>query len=106
MDPQRARDALRFLVDVTEDGEVGLDVGLSRDLAQALEDRGHRMRTLDGDERSFFEGGRIISRDPQSGALVTGSGPRSDGAAAGRQEWKRCTSRPAPCAAVGARHRV
>ena len=106
MDPQRARDALRFFVDLTGDGEVGLDVGVSRDLAQALEARGHRIRAPDGDERSFFEGGRIISRDSQSGALVTGSGPRSDGAAAGRQEWKRCTSRAAPCAAVGARRRV
>ena len=83
MDPQRALDALRFRIDVTESGEVGLEAGVPPDLAQALEARGHRVRIVDGYERSFFGGGQIIARNPRSGALVAGSEPRSDGAAVG-----------------------
>ena len=83
MDPQRALDALRFRIDVTGSGEVGLEAGIAPDVAQALEARGHHVRIVDGYERSFFGGGQIIARDPQSGALVAGSEPRCDGAAVG-----------------------
>jgi gamma-glutamyltranspeptidase/glutathione hydrolase len=41
------------------------------------------VRIIDGPERALFGGGQIIARDPRSGALVAGSEPRSDGAAAG-----------------------
>ena len=83
MDPQRALDALRFRIDVTGSGEVGLEAGIAPDVAQALEARCHHVRIVDGYERSFFGGGQIIARNPQSGALVAGSEPRCDGAAVG-----------------------
>ena len=83
MDPQRALDALRFHVDVTGSGEVGLEAGVSPDLVAALEARGHRVRLCDGYERALFGGGQIIARDSRSGALVAGSEPRADGAAVG-----------------------
>jgi len=79
--PQRALDALRFRIDVTGGGEVGLEAGVASDVAQALDAYGHRVRIVDGYERSFFGGGQIIARDPRSGALVAGSEPRCDGAA-------------------------
>ena len=83
MDPQRALDALRFRIDVTESGEVGLEAGVSPALPEALESRGHRVRLFDGCERTSFGGGQVIARDPDSGALVAGSEPRADGAAVG-----------------------
>ena len=83
MNPQQALDALRFRIDVTAGGEVGLEAGVAPDVAKALEDRGHRVRIVDGYERSFFGGGQIIARNPGSGALVAGSEPRCDGSAAG-----------------------
>ena len=83
MDPQHALDALRFRIDVTGSGEVGLEAGISPDMTQALQARGHRVRIVDGYERSFFGGGQIIARNPRSGALIAGSEPRSDGAAVG-----------------------
>ena len=83
MDPQRALDALRFRIDITGSGEVGLEAGVSPGLARALEARGHRIRIFDGHDRALFGGGQVIARDPQSGALVAGSEPRADGAAVG-----------------------
>ena len=83
MDPQRALDALRFRIDVPESEEVGLEAGVSPDLARSLVARGHRIRIYDGYERSLFGGGQVIARDPRSGALVAGSEPRADGAAVG-----------------------
>ena len=83
MDPQRALDALRFRIDVTGSGEVGLETGVSPDLVAALEARGHRVRLFDGYERALFGGGQIIARDPRTGAFVAGSEPRADGAAVG-----------------------
>ena len=83
MDPQSALDALRFRIDVTGSGEVGLEAGVSSDVAKVLEARGHGVRIFDGYERAHFGGGQIIARDPRSGALVAGSEPRSDGAAVG-----------------------
>ena len=83
MDPQRALDALRFRIDVTGSGEVGLETGVPPDLAKTLEARGHRIRLFDGYERTLFGGGQVIARDPKSGVLVAGSEPRADGAAVG-----------------------
>ena len=83
LNPQHALDALRFRIDVAGGGEVGLEAGVAPEVAKALEDRGHRVRIVDGYERSFFGGGQIIARDPRSGALVAGSEPRCDGAAVG-----------------------
>ena len=83
MDPQKALDALRFRIDVTGSGEVGLEAGVPPELPGALEARGHRIRIFEGYERALFGGGQVIARDPRSGALVAGSEPRADGAAAG-----------------------
>ena len=83
MDPQKALDALRFRIDVTGSGEVGLEAGVPPELPGALEARGHRIRIFDGYERALFGGGQVIARDPRSGALVAGSEPRADGAAVG-----------------------
>lgn len=83
MDPQKALDALRFRIDVTGSGEVGLEAGVPPELPRALEARGHRIRIFDGYECALFGGGQVIARDPWSGALVAGSEPRADGAAVG-----------------------
>ena len=82
MDPQQALDALRFHVDVTGSGEVALEAGVSPDVASALEARGHRVRIVDGYARTLFGGGQVIARNPRNCALIAGSEPRSDGAAA------------------------
>ena len=83
MEPQRALDALRFRIDITGSGEVGLEAGVSPGLVRALKARGHRIRIFDGYERSLFGGGQVIARNPQTGALIAGSEPRIDGAAVG-----------------------
>ena len=76
-------DALRFRIDITGSGEVGLEAGVSPGLVRALKARGHRIRIFDGYERSLFGGGQVIARNPQTGALIAGSEPRIDGAAVG-----------------------
>ena len=83
MDPQRALDALRFRIDVTGDGEVGLEAGIPPEVPRRLAELGHRIRICDGYERTLFGGGQVIARDPGSGALIAGSEPRIDGAAVG-----------------------
>ena len=83
MDPQAALNALRFMV--VENG-VALEEGVSPELVRALEDRGHRVRTISGYQRGIaggLGGGQIIQRDPESGVLRGGSEPRKDGCAVG-----------------------
>ena len=83
MEPQTALDALRFRIDVTGSGDVELEAGVSTKLIDELQRRGHRVRVIDGYDRSLFGGGQVIARNPKTGALIAGSEPRIDGAAVG-----------------------
>jgi gamma-glutamyltranspeptidase/glutathione hydrolase len=83
MDPQAALNALRFMV--VENG-VALEEGVSPELVRALEDRGHRVKTISGYQRAIaggLGGGQVIQRDPETGVLRGGSEPRKDGCAVG-----------------------
>lgn len=83
MDPQEALNALRFMV--VEDG-VAVEEGASLELVRALENRGHRVRTISGYQRGIvggLGGGQVIQRDPETGVLRGGSEPRKDGCAVG-----------------------
>ena len=83
MEPQTALDALRFRIDVTGSGDVELEAGVPTKLIDELQRRGHRVRVIDGYDRSLFGGGQVIARNPKTGALIAGSEPRIDGAAVG-----------------------
>jgi len=75
LNPQAALDAPRW--QVMESGEVWLEPAVGRHLAQALEDRGHRVRLI-ADELPFGKG-QIILR--HGSAWMAASEPRSDGQA-------------------------
>jgi len=83
LDAQRALDALRFHVSVPGKGEVKLEAGVSAETATGLRKKGHRVKIIDGYERTLFGGGQVISRDAETGVLTAGSEPRKDGAAVG-----------------------
>jgi gamma-glutamyltranspeptidase/glutathione hydrolase len=76
MDPQSALDAPRF--QWLQGRKVALENSYPAPVRQALDARGHRLRSA-----SHYGGGQIIIRDPESGVYVAGSEPRNDGAAAG-----------------------
>ncbi len=80
MEPQTALDAPRF--NWVSDRTVALETaGLPSEIAAALHQRGHQVRTdLPG---SFFGGGQVIVRDPDTGVLIGGSEPRKDGCVVG-----------------------
>jgi gamma-glutamyltranspeptidase / glutathione hydrolase len=59
--------------------EEGFDYRILAELAQ----RGHRLWPMEGYGQSDFGGGQIIVRDSQTGVLIGGTEPRTDGAAVG-----------------------
>lgn len=76
MTPQQAMDAPRsFAID----GDLQLEKGISKDVADNLASRGHRIVWND----SPIGGGQAIFRDLDTGVLMAGSDPRKDGLAAG-----------------------
>ena len=83
MDPQTAVDALRFMV--VSDGAI-LEEGISPEVVQGLENRGHRVRIMSGYNRGItggLGGAQVIQRDVATGVLRGGSEPRKDGCAVG-----------------------
>jgi gamma-glutamyltranspeptidase/glutathione hydrolase len=83
MDAQEALDALRFSVDVNEEGHVMVEEDLDQTVVNELRDKGHNVTVVNGYDRILFGGGQIISRNPNTGVLTGGSEPRKDGAAIG-----------------------
>ena len=79
MDPQTALDAPRFnwLQGLT----FGLETAVPSPIRADLSQRGHQL--LAPETPLHYGGGQIILRDPESGILIGGSEPRSDGTAVG-----------------------
>lgn len=80
MDPQKAINALRFMVG---NDNVILEEGLDSAVAQDLKSRGHNVGMINGYNRVSIGGAQIIQRDPETGVLRGGSEPRKDGCAVG-----------------------
>ncbi len=74
LNPQAALDAPRW--QWLGDMKVGIEQGASRDLANALARRGHKVQ-IDSDLTDYGRG-QIILRDPVSGVLCGGTEPRAD----------------------------
>jgi len=82
LDPQAALDSPRFCLPNGESGDaVALEPGIPVSTIEALTQRGHEVRLVEGVERALFGRGQIILRDPVSGVLCGGSDPRADGCA-------------------------
>ncbi len=78
LNPQAALDAPRW--QWMEDKKVIVEHGFSQDMAQALMRKGHHIQVaLDG---GGFGRGQIIWRNPETGVLMGGTEPRTDGAIA------------------------
>jgi gamma-glutamyltranspeptidase/glutathione hydrolase len=80
MDPQKAINALRFMVG---NDNVILEEGLDPSVAQDLKSRGHNVGMINGYNRVSIGGAQMIQRDPETGVLCGGSEPRKDGCAVG-----------------------
>ncbi|PKB65129.1 MAG: gamma-glutamyltransferase [SAR202 cluster bacterium Io17-Chloro-G2] len=80
MDPQKAINALRFMV--VGDG-VLLEEGLPADVVAKIQRMGHGVQMVSGYQRVGIGGAQIIQRDPETGVLSGGSEPRKDGCAVG-----------------------
>lgn len=78
MDPQTALDAPRF--NWLGDLEVALESSMPPDARAELAARGH---VPSPETAAYFGGGQVIVRDQESGVLIGGSEPRSDGMAVG-----------------------
>ena len=80
MDPQKAINALRFMVG---NDNVILEEGLDPAVVQDLRSRGHNVGMINGYDRVSIGGAQMIQRDPETGVLRGGSEPRKDGCAVG-----------------------
>jgi gamma-glutamyltranspeptidase/glutathione hydrolase len=82
LDPQSALDLPRFcIMDGTAGGRVALEKGIPERTVADLGSRGHDILRVCGWERALFGRGQIILREAETGVLVGGSDPRSDGCA-------------------------
>lgn len=79
LNPQAALDAPRLRV--LPGGQVALEEGFDREVADALERLGHRV--VREQPPIGFGGGQVIWRDPETGVYIAGSDPRKDGQAVG-----------------------
>jgi gamma-glutamyltranspeptidase / glutathione hydrolase len=79
MDPQTALDAPRF--NWQKEKLIALESAISDDVRDVLSKRGHEL--MPKGEPMHYGGGQVIVRDAESGALIGGSEPRSDGTAVG-----------------------
>jgi gamma-glutamyltranspeptidase / glutathione hydrolase len=80
MDPQTALDAPRFN---WLRGKTFALEDLGDGVRQELAGRGHDLLPPAEAQRQHYGGGQVIVRDPDSGVLIGGSEPRSDGMAVG-----------------------
>ena len=82
LDPQAALDLPRFCIDVeASGGRVALEEGIPADVIADLKKMGHPVYSVNGYDRSLFGRGQVILRDAETGVLIAGSDPRSDGCA-------------------------
>ena len=81
-DPQSALDLPRFCIaGGTAEGAVSLEEGIAEKTIADLADRGHKVERVGGWDRALFGRGQIILRDRDTGILIGGSDPRTDGCA-------------------------
>ena len=80
MEPQKAINALRFMVG---NDQVILEEGIDPATARDLQGRGHQVGAINGHHRVSIGGAQVIQRDPETGVLRGGSEPRKDGCAVG-----------------------
>ena len=76
MNVQEAIEAPR--VRVYRDRLIDAESRISAETRAGLAQRGHEVNTID-DWSWIVGGGRVSSRDPESGALMAGADPRRDG---------------------------
>ncbi|MCA9970500.1 MAG: gamma-glutamyltransferase, partial [Anaerolineales bacterium] len=76
---QTALDAPRF--NWLEGMQVALETAVPPAITTELARRGHQLHPQPA--QLHYGGGQVIVRDPDTGALIGGSEPRSDGAAVG-----------------------
>ncbi len=79
---QEALDAPRFKVDERSSASVDIEPGVPETVRAELASRGHAL-TLVGGWSGNFGRGQIVAIDAESGAILAGSEPRSDGCAVG-----------------------
>ena len=80
LNPQEALDAPRFRVE--GGAEVAIEPGVPEAVRAALAARGHALNVSEWWSPSFGRG-QVLVVDADSGAILAGSEPRSDGCAAG-----------------------
>ncbi len=84
LDPQETLDQPRVCIeDGTAGGRVAVEEGIPTEVMNRLTKMKHPTRLVSGHERALFGRGQIITRDPESGVLCSGSDPRADGCAIG-----------------------
>jgi gamma-glutamyltranspeptidase / glutathione hydrolase len=82
LNPQQALDRPRFCIeDGTAGGKVALEEGIPEVVFRQLEEMGHTLFAVSGQERALFGRGQVILRDPETRVLQAGSDPRADGCA-------------------------
>lgn len=89
LDPQAALNQPRFCLrgvsselgpESVEQATLLLEEGLPQTIIAELQAMGHPCKVVRGWDRVVFGRGQIICRDPETGVLVGGTEPRSDGA--------------------------
>jgi gamma-glutamyltranspeptidase / glutathione hydrolase len=69
LNPQAALDRPRFCIeDGTAEGKVALEEGIPAIVFQQLEEMGHTLFPVSGQERALFGRGQVILRDPETGS--------------------------------------
>jgi gamma-glutamyltranspeptidase/glutathione hydrolase len=82
LDPQSALDVPRFCItDGIASGRVAVEEGIPEKTIADLGRRGHDIVMVGGWERALFGRGQVILREAETGILIGGSDPRSDGCA-------------------------
>ncbi len=77
MNPQAALDAPRW--QWLSEKTIAVEQTFPSHIAKALEEKGHDVKVM-LDVDSSYGRGQIILRDPDSGVLIGGTEPRTDGA--------------------------
>tara|TARA_B100000945_G_scaffold218977_1_gene176753 strand:- start:3092 stop:4708 length:1617 start_codon:yes stop_codon:yes gene_type:complete len=81
LDPQKALDALRFSLDVDDMKTISVEEDISESVINRLQDKGHKIDIVKGNERMKFGGAQVAKYDHQTGVISLGTEPRKDGSA-------------------------
>ena len=79
MNPQRALDECRFLIDANvNQNQILIENGIDEKTIKELEEKKHQIKKIEGWNQSTFGRGQIILKD-ENNVLWGGSDRRSDG---------------------------